>query len=160
MSNRLGKFKNYYKLLIDNHKTDLENSASLLGIETDNKLNLEKLVTALCQKSGHQLNVQPRIHKYIGFQEIKILLRSFIFSSFNFCPLVWNFCSAPLSQKIEKIQERALRLFHIDSYPNYNSLLLKAERPTTEVGCLLRLAAKVFKTLKSLNPDFIHTYFN
>ena len=48
MSNRLGKFKNYYKLLIDNHKTDLENSASLLGIETDNKLNLEKLVTALC----------------------------------------------------------------------------------------------------------------
>ena len=135
-----------------------ENSVTLLGIEIDNKLNFEKHVTALCQKAGRQLNSLSRIHKYIGFQEMEMLLDSFIFSNFSYCPLVWHFCSTALSQKIEKIQERVLRLLYNDSYSSYNSLLLKAERRTMEVSRLQRLVIEVFKTLKSLNPDFTHTY--
>ena len=77
--NRLGKLKDSYELLIDNHKIDLENSITLLSIEIDNRLNFEKHVTALCQKAGCQLNALLRIHKYIGFQEMKMLLDSFIF---------------------------------------------------------------------------------
>ena len=102
----------------------------------------------------------PVMHtKYIGFQEMKMLLNSFIFSNFNYCPLVWHFCPAGLSQKIGKIYKRALRLLYDDSYSSYHSLLLKGERPTMEVSHLRGLAIKVFKTLKSLNPDFTRTYF-
>ena len=119
--NRLIKLKKSYELLIDNHKIDSENCITSPGIETDNKLNFEKYVTALCQKAGRQLNVLSRIRKYIGFQEMKMLLDSFIFSSFNYCPLGWHFCSPVLSQKIEKILERALRLLYNDSYSSYNS---------------------------------------
>ena len=90
---------------------------------------------------------------------MKMLLDSFMISNFNYCPLVWDFCSNALSQKTEKIQERALRLFYHDSYSSYSSLLLKAERPTIEVNRLRRFAIKVFKTLKPLNPDFMHTHF-
>ena len=115
----------------------------------------EKYIASLCQKAGCQLNVLSCIHKYIGFQEMKMLLDSFMFSSFNYCPLVWHFCSAALSQKIEKIQERTLRLLYNDSYSSYSSLLLKVEQPTMEVSCLCRLAIKVFKTLKSLHPYFM-----
>ena len=50
--NRLGKLKNSYELLIDNHNIDSENSLKLFGIETDTKLNVEKQATALCQKAG------------------------------------------------------------------------------------------------------------
>ena len=70
---------------------------TLSFIEIDNKLNLEKYVTALCQKAGHQLNALSRIHKQIGFQEIKMLYDIFIFSNFIYRPLVWHFCSAALS---------------------------------------------------------------
>ena len=52
---------------------------TLLGIEIDNKLNFEKRVAALFQKSGRKLNTLSRIHKNIGFQEMKMLLDSFIF---------------------------------------------------------------------------------
>ena len=72
--NRLEKLKDSCKLLTDNHKTNLENSVILLGIKIDNKLNFEKHVTALYQKAGHQLNALSRIHRYIGFQEMKMLL--------------------------------------------------------------------------------------
>ena len=60
-----------------------------------------------------------------------------------------------MSQKIKKIQKCALRLLYNDSYSNYNSLLLKAEQPTMEMSCFWRLAIKVFKTLKSINTDFM-----
>ena len=56
ITNWLGKLKDSYKLLLDNHKTDLENSVPLLGIEIDNQLNFEKHVAVLCQKAGCQLN--------------------------------------------------------------------------------------------------------
>ena len=140
--NRLAKLNDSYELIIDNHEIDLD------------KLNFKKHATALCQKAGLQLIVLPRIHKYIGFQEVKMLLDSFIFLNFNYRPLVWHFCSAALSQKKEKMQEHVLRLLYNDSYSCYNNLRLKPERPTMEVSRLRRLAVKVFKTLKSLNPDF------
>ena len=72
---------------------------------------------------------------------------------------MWHFCSDALSQKIDKIQERALGLLYNDSYSDYGSLLLKTERPTMQVSRLRRLAIEVFKTLKSLNPGFMHTHF-
>ena len=55
--NRLGKLKNSYELLIDNHKIDSENSVTLLGIEIDNKLNFGEHVTTVCQKVGRQLYI-------------------------------------------------------------------------------------------------------
>ena len=71
---------------------------------------------------------------------------------------MWHSCSATLSQKIEEMQELALRLLYDDSYSNYNSSLLKAERPTTEASPMRKLAIEVFKTLKPLNPDFMYAY--
>ena len=78
---------------------------------------------------------------------MKMLLESFIFSNRNYFLLAWHFCSAVLSQKIEKIKEHAL------------SLLSKVEQPTMEVGRLQILVIEGCKTLDSLNPDFIYTYF-
>ena len=80
------------------------NRTTLLGIEIDNKSNFVKRVTALCQKAGHQLNALSLIYKYIGFQEMEMLLDGFIFSNFNYYPLVCHLWSATLSQKIDKIQ--------------------------------------------------------
>ena len=67
--NRLEKLKDSCKLLTDNHKTNLENSVILLGIKTDNKLNFEKHVTALCQKAVHQLNALSCIQSTLDFRK-------------------------------------------------------------------------------------------
>ena len=90
---------------------------------------------------------------------MKMLLDTFIFSNFNYFPTVCHFCPIALSQKIDKIQESALRLLYDVSYSSYNSLLLKARRSTMKVSRLRRLAIELFKTLKFLDPDFMHTYF-
>ena len=101
-------------------------------------------------------------HAYIGtlnFRKWKCYLTMLIGNVTWKCPLVWHFHAAVLSQKIEKIQELALRLSYNDSYCCYNSLLLKMERPTIDVSRLRILAIEVFKTLKHLHSDFMRTYF-
>ena len=95
--NSLKKLKDSYKLLIDNHKIDSENSVTQSVIKIDHKRNFENHFTALCQKTGWQINALSLKNKYIGFQKMRMLLESFIFSNFNYCPLVWHCCSAAFS---------------------------------------------------------------
>ena len=87
-----------------------------------------------------------------------MLLDCFIFSNLVYCPLVWHLSFSALSQKIEKVQERALRLLYNDSFSRYNSLLSEAECSTMEVSHLCKLAIEVFKTIKSSNLDFMYAY--
>ena len=45
----------------------------------------------------------------IGFEKRNILINSFIYANFNYCPLVWHFSSKKSIDKIENIQKRTSR---------------------------------------------------
>ena len=64
-----------------------------------------------------------------------------------------------LYKKIEKIQERALRFLYNDHRSSYIDLLSKSERCIMHVSRLRALCIEVFKTLKNLNPSFMHEIF-
>ena len=72
----------------------------------------------------------------MGFKEKEILLNSFVYSNFNYCPIVWHFWSAKLVEKMEKIQERALRILYNDFFRDYESILNKCGKSTMEVNRL------------------------
>ena len=105
-----------------------EDSVKLLGIKLDNKLNFDSHISDLCHKAVTQLNVLKRLKSFIGFEERKVLIQSFVHSNFNYCPLVWNFSSAKSLQKVDKIQERALRFLYNDHTSSYDALLVKSGR--------------------------------
>ena len=136
-----------------------EETVKLLGIQLDYKLNFEQHISELCRKAASQLNVLKRLKKFIGFNEKKILVQSFVYSNFDYCPLVWYLSSTKSLQKIEKIQERALRFLHNDHLSSYSDLLSKSERCTMHVSRLRVLCIEIFKTLKNLNPSFMHDIF-
>ena len=54
----------------------------------DNRLNVGNHVSTLCKKADSQLNAIGRLKKYIGFPEKKALVETFVFSNFNYFPLV------------------------------------------------------------------------
>ena len=136
-----------------------EETVKLLGIQLDYKLNFEQHISELCRKAASQLNVLKRLKQFIGFSEREILVQSFVYSNFNYCPLVWYFSSAKSLQKIEKIQERALRFLYNDHRSSYSELLEKSGRCTMHVSRLRVLRIEIFKTLKHLNPPFMSDIF-
>ena len=90
---------------------------------------LKPLISTLCNKVSNQLNAIGRTQKYLGFKEKEVLFNSFVYSNFNCCPLVWHFYSSKSLYKIERIQERALRLLHNDFTGDYVELLKKQVKP-------------------------------
>ena len=89
----------------------------------------------------------------MGYKEKEMFLNSFFLSNFNYCPPAWHFYSSKSLKKIEKIQERVLRILYNESTSDYNQLLNKSNRAYMEVKRLRNLALEIFKTLNNLNSE-------
>ena len=63
------------------------------------------------------------------------------------------FLLSKVSKKIEKIQERALRILYNDFSSDFEPNLNKSGKSTMEVKRLRTLALKVFKTLNNMNLE-------
>ena len=80
-------------------------SEELLGITIDSNLSFEKHLTNLCRKSNQKLHALSRIAKYMDLDKRRIIMRAFIISQFNYCPLVWMCHSRRLNNKINHLHE-------------------------------------------------------
>ena len=81
-------------------------------------------------------------------------------NSFNYCPLVWHFCGQVNNQKkLEKIQERALRILFADYNSSYTELLGRAGTTTLLIQRLSLIALTVSKSLYGLNPPCLNDMF-
>ena len=63
------------------------------------------------------------------------------------------------TNKIESTLKRALRLVYNDNTSTYDSLLAKANKPSTEPKRYRTLVLEVFKTLNVLNPTYMQDLF-
>ena len=56
-------------------------------------------------------------------EKIVLLMKTFIMSQFNYCPLVWMFHDRNLNNKINKMHLRALRIAYRDYESDFETLL-------------------------------------
>ena len=91
-----------------------EDYVVLLGIEIDHMLTFNDHNTDMCKKSARQLAVLKRLDNLLTLQGKVAIFKSFISSNLNFCPLIWHICSQCNTNKLEKVQERALRIVYND----------------------------------------------
>ena len=78
---------NQSRLKINNQTIKTINCVKLLGINIHSKLNFDSHISDLCKKASMQLNALNRLRAHIGNKEMEILINSFIYSNFNYCPL-------------------------------------------------------------------------
>ena len=89
----------------------------------------------------------------------KSLMKAFITSQFNYCPLIWMFHSRQLNNRINKIQERALRLVYKDNKLTFNDLLKLDNSVTIHQQNLQILATEIFKVKNSLASEIMSRGF-
>ena len=83
-------------------------SVKLLGVQIDDKLNFNLLITNIYRYTENQLNALTRLKLFLRFEAKKVLVNSYFFSNFNYYLLVWMFSSAKSLNKIESLQKRAI----------------------------------------------------
>ena len=81
---------------------------------------------------------------------------SFIFSNFNYCPVTWHFYSELNTNKMKKIQFRALKFIYDDTDSTYEELLAKSKLPTLKIRRIITIAIETFKIVNKNSPLYLH----
>ena len=128
------------------------NSVKLLGVTIDNKLNFNEHVDNICKKANNKLQALVRIAKYSSPHKLRIIMKTFIESQFNYCPVTWMFHSRQLNSKINKLHERALRVVHKNPNLTFQQLLNLDKTHCIHHRNLQKPAVEMFKVSKKLVP--------
>ena len=91
--------------------------------------------TAPCETNGH----------FQGFHHVPLQL----------LPLVWHFCGATNTKKLERIQFRALRFVFLDFESDYETLLDRAGLPTLELSRKRAILIDVYTNLMHQSPALL-----
>ena len=78
---------------------------NLLGVQIDSKLSFDNHVSKLCQKASNKLYALARISPYMDQRKLRTLMRAFITSQFQYCPLIWMFHGRQLNKKSTKYRK-------------------------------------------------------
>ena len=131
----------------------------MLGVQIDDKLNFNLHITNICRSVANQLNALIRLKQFLSFEAKKVLVNSYFYSNFNYCPLVWMFSSAKSLNKIESLQKRALRYLYSDYESPYDRLLAKSGKVTMKASRLRSLCVEIYKSINAINPSFMNEIF-
>ena len=131
-----------------------EENVKLLGVELDLMLNFDKQKN-ICMKAARQLNVLQRLSKFSSVETRLLIFKSFIQLNFNYCPLVWHFCSKENTENLEKLQYRALRIVSNDYIYSYESLLSKVNLPTLHTNRLRCIATETYKCINNMSLKYL-----
>ena len=95
----------------------------LLGVTLDNRLKFDAHIADICRKVGGQVNALNRLKNILPCKTKEALYHAFILPYFTYCSQVWHHCGTRNTNKLEKVNERALRLIYKDNFTSYQTLL-------------------------------------
>ena len=141
------------KNLDDNEVLNLNNltiksnkEVEILGIKIYNNLNFNKQVKLICGKASQH-------------ETKKLLYKSMKKFQFNYCPLVWMFCSRQSNNLINKIHERSLRISYKDQKTSYHNLLETHNELTIHQRNLQVLMTEIYKIVNGVAPPIMNSLF-
>ncbi|KAL9985691.1 hypothetical protein ACROYT_G008124 [Oculina patagonica] len=88
------------------------------------------------------------------------LYKAAILPHLIFCHLVWHFCRASDTRRLERIQKRGLRAVFKDDRSSYEVLLKRAELHTLKNRRLQDICILMYKVKNGLSPNPIRQLFN
>ena len=73
---------------INEFETESNKEEKLVGISIGTTLSFEHHITSLCKKASQKLHALARIAHYMDFEKRRSLMKAFVISQFNYCPLI------------------------------------------------------------------------
>ena len=136
---------NFNNFVIKNSK-----EVEILGITLDRNMNFHTHIKNICRKAGQKLSALLRISPYLDQRKKVLLYKSMIKSQFNYCPLVWMFCSRQSNNLINKVHERGLRLTYRDETKDFQQILREQNEITIHQRNLQVLMTEVYKIMNCI----------
>ena len=100
-----------------------------------------------------------RLLNHLSDSQKRSIFNSLIKSQFNYCPLMWMFCSRASNNMINKIHERALRLILNGHTSDFDTLLQNNNDTGNHHRNIQTLMIEIYKIKNNLNPPIMGFMF-
>ena len=106
------------------------------------------------------IGVIKRVKPFVPQSTLLNKYNSLVQSHFNYCSLVWGNCSKTLSNKLQKLQNRAAWVITSSKYDvDVDSLFHKLSWKDLKSQRQIQNALMVFKSLNGLVPEYLTSKF-
>ena len=154
-----GTEANNINLHIDGTNIEQLKSIKLFGVLLDSELNFSEHISFFCKKTSQQIGVLRRLRKLIPTHAKLQLYKAAILPHLTYCSTIWHFCRASDKLKVERLQERALRVVFNNESVSYDEMPRLAELPSRVNRRLQEIAILMFRAKKRLLPSQMQERF-
>ena len=135
-------------------------SSKSLGVIIDQNMTWDAHISFICKKIASGIGALKRVRPFVPFETFLTIYDSLIRPHFEYCSVVWSSCNKNLSEKLQKLQNRAARIISHSSYDTNANLIFK------RLGWLnlatqreIDKVTMVYKSLHGLVPNYLCTRF-
>ena len=132
----------------------------LLGVRIESDLTFKENVMSILSKANQKLHALIRVSRHMSLEKFCILMKLFITSQINYCPIVSMCHSRSLNNKVNHIHERALCIVYQDFQSRFSVLLIKDNLFTMHKKNLQLLAIEIFKVKMNISPKIMNKIFD
>ena len=90
--------------------------AKTLGVIIDENLSWNDKIQNIVTKASKGIGMMRRIKKYVPQSTLKEVYNAIVLSHLDYCSLVWDNCSEYNLHKLQKLQNRAVRVIRGRTY--------------------------------------------
>ena len=151
------------ELSIDNVSIKQVSTTKSLGILIDENMAWHSHIDTLSKKIASGIGAIKRIKPFVSPEILHYIYYALVHPHFDYCCIVWGNCGKTLSEKLQKLQNRAARILTSSSSSSYDAdagYLLQQLGWKDLIGQRqIQVGLMVFKALNDLVPDYLSSMF-
>ena len=132
-----------------------------LGLTIDAQLSWGKHVEQICKKVSSAIGALKRVRPFISKETSIQIYNALIMPHFDYCSPVWDCLSGYLSDKLQKLQNRAARVITKSPFDaSSNQLLSTLSWERLSLRRKKQKALMMYKTMHDLAPKYLQSLFS
>ena len=146
---------------LDGHLIERVTTYKCLGVELDETLSWDAHISGITSKVAKVLAALRRLRPICPQRILILIYKSLILPHFDYCSAVWGNIGVGLSQKLEKLQNRAARIITGSDWDVRSVQILRelnwmslGDRRTNQLKTL------IFKTVNEQVPEYLSKKFS
>ena len=157
---RLSTLPDTLELSINNESINRVSSVKLLGVFIDENLTWQTHIDKLSENIASGIGAIKRIRPFVPPGTLLYIYSALIQPHFDYCNLVWGNCGKTLSDRLQKLQNRAARLLKSSSYDaDAKGLIRQLGWKDLCAQRQIQKALMVYRSLNGLVPECLSSKF-